>query len=121
MAKNAKANMLSLRLAPKLRYLAELQAREQHRTMTNFIEWAIKEALRNGDSPHLLNEGLWDVEHADRFILLASARPDLLNEHEQKIWKFISNDSKLFDKKKQRFNRELLRLSWDDIYASEEV
>jgi hypothetical protein len=36
-----------VRLDPKLRYLAELAARKQRRTVSSFIEWTIEEALKN--------------------------------------------------------------------------
>ena len=43
--KLARSETVTVRLAPKLRYLAELAARKQRRTLSSFIEWAIEETL----------------------------------------------------------------------------
>src|SRR5262245_3013040 len=44
---------VTIRLDPRLRYLAEIAARVQRRTVSSFIEWVIEKALEHV----MLNEG----------------------------------------------------------------
>jgi hypothetical protein len=95
-----RTEVFAMRLDPKLKYLAEIAARKQRRSLANFIEWSLEKAL---DSVKLVEseEGafglsvldqankLWDLEPSDRFIKLAENYPDLLNYEEQIIWKVI--------------------------------
>ena len=39
--------IVSVRVTPKLRYLTELAARKQRRSVSNFIEWAVAESLQD--------------------------------------------------------------------------
>ena len=97
-----RSETVTVRLDPKLRYLAELAARKQRRTLSSYIEWAIEASL---NQVHL-DEGegwsntqptsvadvaskLWDVEEADRFAELALRYPDLLTHHEAVMWKVV--------------------------------
>jgi hypothetical protein len=103
-AKTSRSETVGVRLDPKLRYLAEIAARENQRTLSGFIEWAIRKTLLGQpyDEPSvteptraqqdrpLWNEGLWDVDAADRFFLLATARPGLLTIQEQRLWKLFN-------------------------------
>jgi hypothetical protein len=95
---------VSIRLDPKLRYLAELAARSHRRTLSSFIEWAVQQSL---SSVVLRNEGkdvrlvdaadsLWDVDEADRFVKLVHHSYDLLIHEEQVLWKLISENGFLW-------------------------
>jgi len=42
-----RSETVTIRLDPKLRYLTELAARQQRRTLSSFIEWAIDSALKD--------------------------------------------------------------------------
>lgn len=101
-AKLSRSETVTVRLDPKLRYLAELAARKQRRTLSSFIEWAIKDIAEreilyegsgyDGDNDRTIgNEAsyLWDVDDADRFAKLALRYPELLTHEEQVIWKLI--------------------------------
>jgi hypothetical protein len=101
-SKLTRSETVTVRLDPKLRYLAELAARKQRRTLSSFIEWAIEDSLNRVDiyqgsgynddhSRTVLEEinQLWDVDEADRFCKLAINYPDLLTHDEQRIWKLI--------------------------------
>ncbi|PLX87905.1 MAG: hypothetical protein C0618_05720 [Desulfuromonas sp.] len=96
--KLARSETVTVRLDPKLRYLAELAARQQRRTLSSYIEWAIEESLntiilkRTEDwECSLADESfeLWDVDDADRFVKLAFKYPELLTHEEQVLWKLI--------------------------------
>jgi hypothetical protein len=97
-----RSETVTVRLDPKLRYLADLAARKQRRTLSSFIEWAIEDSLRKLS----LNDGvgadsaprrsiaqdaevLWDVDAPDRFARLAFWYPELLTHEEQMRWKLI--------------------------------
>jgi hypothetical protein len=100
----SRTETISVRLDPKLRYLAELAARKQRRTLSSFVEWAIDDSLdrvvideaydqeseRNYPiSLSSVGNQLWDVEEADRFAKLALRYPPMLNHIEQIIWKLV--------------------------------
>src|SRR5262245_48553034 len=80
---------VTLRLDPRLRYLTELAARKQRRTVSSFVEWSIEQALvhvildenKNVTVPAASVE-LWDPEEADRFVKLALSYPQLLTYEE---------------------------------------
>ena len=89
---------VTVRLDPKLRYLAELGARKQRRTLSSYIEWAIEGSLeaviikRMFDRDYSIADesaNLWDVDEADRFAKLALLHPELLTHEEQIRWKEI--------------------------------
>lgn len=97
--KLSRSETVTVRLDPKLRYLAELAALKQRRTVSSFIEWAIEDSLArvilresfNGDGASVADaaSNLWDVDDADRFAKLALHYPELLTHEEQKRWKVI--------------------------------
>jgi hypothetical protein len=126
-AKTSRSETVSVRLEPKTAYLAELAARYQQRTLSSFIEWCVRQTLKgsnmsdepsyNHDLPleqPLWCEGLWDVDEADRFFLLASAHPDWLTNDEQCLWKLISETAFLWSKDR-KISRKILREHWDKL------
>lgn len=101
--KLARSETVTVRLDPKLRYLAELAARKQRRTLSSYIEWAIEDSLDRtqlygNDNVSLADESaiLWDVDDADRFVKLALRHPDLLTHEEQVRWKLIRENGSLW-------------------------
>jgi hypothetical protein len=123
-----------VRLDPKLRYLAELAARLHRRTLSSYIEWAIKasldtETVRPTNLPglhasdHTIGseaEYLWDVDGADRFAKLALRYPHLLTHDEQVLWKLIRETVVLWrtgfpgDADRQ-LDFEKLRRNWEAV------
>jgi hypothetical protein len=93
----SRSEIVTVRLDPKLRYLADLAARKQRRTVSSFIEWAIERGLdsvrlsSSGEGPTMWDEAdaLWDVDEADRFVKLALLHPELLTHDEQVLWKLV--------------------------------
>jgi hypothetical protein len=102
--KLSRSETVTVRLDPRLRYLAEVAARKQRRTVSSFIEWAVEEALSRvmlrEEDPVLSVGGegdmLWDVDEADRLIKLALRYPELLTHDEQVLWKLIKETSALW-------------------------
>lgn len=115
--KLARSEITTVRLDPKLKYLAELAARKHRRTLSSYIEWAVERSLRevnlyeglNGKGGELAYsvadqaELLWDVDESERFVRLAISYPDLLTHEEQEMWKLLS-DSALLAPAKRRDN-----------------
>jgi hypothetical protein len=113
MAKSAKrkggarlnrSETVTVRLDPELRYLAELAARKQRRTLSSFIEWGVEESLRHVYLQEIWNPmtrtmlrtsladkaaELWDVGEMERFFRLALRYPELLHHEEQVLWKLL--------------------------------
>jgi len=108
--KLSRSETVTVRLDPKLRYLAELAARLHRRTLSSYIEWSIKasldtEAVRPTNmsglhaGDHTIGneaEYLWDVDDADRFAKLALRYPHLLTHEEQVRWKLIRENGLLW-------------------------
>ena len=106
--KLARSETVTVRLDPRLRYLAELAALKQRRTVSSFIEWAIEDSLgrvylqeggygnEQGTTVADVSAKLWDVDDADRFVKLALNYPDLLTHEEQKRWKLIRENGYLW-------------------------
>jgi len=94
---------VTVRLDPKLRYLAELAARSHRRTLSSWIEWSIKasvdqellppsEATSVSESLGAASKFLWDVDESGRLAQLALHFPSLLTFEEQVIWKLIKTN-----------------------------
>ncbi len=95
MAGGPRTEVFAVRLDPKVKYLAEIAARKHRRSLANFIEWAIEQALRRVLLVELDLNGrrevsvwdeantLWDVDPSIRLLRLAENYPDLLTYDEQ--------------------------------------
>jgi hypothetical protein len=139
-SKLTRSETVTVRLDPKLRYLADLAARLHRRTISSFIEWAIEEvlkeeAVRPKGMPGLVignhtlsSEGdyLWDVEEPDRLAKLAMKYPHLLTHEEQRWWKVVMEEPRFWagdgtDEKSLQLKK--LRKSWEDVkrYAMGEI
>lgn len=140
--KLSRSETVTVRLDPKLRYLAELAALKQRRTLSSFIEWAIEDSLNrvvlreggynNDPGTSVADEAasLWDVDDADRFARLALRYPELLTHEEQKRWKLIRENGYLwrgsYSKSDGKWTWRVaeeslcfdrLRACWDDFCA----
>ena len=119
--KLTRTETVTVRLDPRLRYLAEIAALKQRRTVSSFIEWAIEDSLGrvNLEEGGFNNEEvisvadvaakLWDVDDADRFAKLALSYPDLLTHEEQKRWKLMRENGYLW---KGAYNKASGKWTW---------
>lgn len=124
--KLARSETVTVRLDPKLRYLTELAARMQRRTVSSYIEWAVEESLsrvylrdevggsrddhQRPISVESMADGLWDVDESDRLIKLATQFPELLTHEEQVLWKLIRENGLLW---KGSFDKSSGDYIWD--------
>jgi hypothetical protein len=127
----ARSEVATLRLDPKLRYFIELAARKQRRTISSYLEWAAEQSLDrirltdSAGSPSSIadeTEQLWDVDEAERFVKLASRHPELLNHHEQMLWKLIQQNQYVWprygdEQPLANLNIGRLRTHWDQFIA----
>ena len=122
-SKLSRSEITTVRLDPKLRYLAEIAARKHRRTLSSYVEWAVESSLRdvkiyegtgyNGDDSISVAEEastLWDVDESERFIRLAIAYPSLMTHEEQERWKMLSDSDLLGPAKKRARNGSI---EWD--------
>jgi hypothetical protein len=122
-----RTEMVSVRLAPKVRYAAEIAARSQRRTVSSLIEVAVaaylprvevREPADGEDERPMklmkLMDSLWDPDESDRFVTLAENQRWLLNNEEEHRWKAIREH---FDAKGRLTaeQRKELRPIYDDI------
>ena len=131
-----RTEVFALRLDPKLKYLAEIAARKQRRSLANFVEWAIEEALKgvplaaldiNGIRPTVANLAtrLWALDEPERLRNLATHYPELLSYDEQLVWQVICEYAMYSSVTKRTirfaneefFNAKLIRACWPEIKA----
>jgi len=126
-----RTEVFALRLDPKLKYLAELAARKQHRSLANFVEWALDSALRTtvidektGKKVWEEAETLWDISEPGRFFRLLETHPELLSYEEQKLFFTIKNH-KIFNPEveqdfgfctdKGKLHKKEILACWDEV------
>ncbi|MEA3487053.1 MAG: hypothetical protein U9R20_05290 [Thermodesulfobacteriota bacterium] len=132
-----RSQVVTVRLDPKLRYLGELAALRQRRTLSSYIEWAVQESLKRvhlsddndyENTVHNEADRLWDVDEPDRFMKLAFHYPELLTYAEQIKWKLICENGYLWRGKmkdgiwtweveEESFILERLRKHWERFCA----
>lgn len=132
-----KSAIVTVRLDPKLKYLAELAAKRQRRPLSSYIEWAVAQSLddvrldsidvdESGDpfrreisvSQAERDIGLWDPDESDRFIRLAIHFPELLDHDGQVLWKYIRENGAIWSGEFDDTGRYVWRttmktLQWD--------
>jgi len=121
--KLSRTETVTVRLEPKLKYLAEIAARKQRRTLSSFIEWAVEESLKKvnlheasghyGDNEDVtvtdVTSLLWDIDESERFLRLAINYPELLTYDEQEIYKWLLDSNFL----KPAYSRKDNSKKWD--------
>ncbi len=114
---------VTIRFDVRLRYGLELATREQKRSVSSFIEWAVEKALSASEShshgtiASLLDE-VWDLDPADRVLKLAKADQRLLSHEERIILKAIEESPELFqlaNKKAEKLDVKKIRRCWDQL------
>jgi hypothetical protein len=122
--KLSRSEVVTVRLDPKLRYLGELAARKQRRTLSSFIEWAIEQSLAGvklTETSTVAEEAskLWDVDECDRFIKLARYDESLLNYREQLLWKRLREQGgdAILSGNENKVDWKRLRLIWTELAA----
>lgn len=114
---------VSLRLTPRTHYGLDLLARKRHTTLTSVVEWAVVRSIadavdglveRNGDKTVNILDETWDVDECDRFVNLAQNYPALLRFDEDRLWKAIRENPRLWSGKAGP-RRAALREQWPNL------
>jgi hypothetical protein len=126
--KLSRSEVVTVRLDPKTRYLAELAARRQRRTLSSYIEWVVAQSLvqfieaektTNGEDEDI--DGLWDVDDCDRLVKLALYDKSLLNYREQVLWKRIQEQAAPgdLDLSERKVEWENIRRIWSQLETAD--
>lgn len=128
--KSTRSETVSVRLDPKLRYLIEIAARVQRRTVSSYIDWAVERSL---DANVVLSDPadqvsvatladvadrLWDVDEADRFAKLALLAPHLLDYDEQRLWKLVREYGYVWRGRWKDTGNKTQRFTWEPAEQS---
>lgn len=104
----SRADTITVRLHPKVKYGLDLIARKQRRTLSSVVEWAICNAFDHPDSglhgefenpatgekSDFILDLLWDADDGMRFIKLAQGSSDWLTYEEELMWDFIKGNAR---------------------------
>ncbi|QWL80231.1 hypothetical protein [Aeromonas hydrophila] len=119
--KNTTSVNMTLRLDPRSKYLIDLLTRQQKRTITGVIEWAVERAgaettFDNDRGISFLEviDSLWSTDESVRLANLALARPDLLDYDELRIWETIKASPDLWNTSGQLLY-STLQEEWDSL------
>ncbi len=127
---SARTEALAMRFDPQIKYMADLVSRQDRRSLTNFVEWAIDQALRQTqltvDGGHMAasdaKEFLWDIDEAERLRKLLKHCPGLMRYHDQILINEI-NQFTTAGSKPVRFENNgeidwvLVKNYWEDLNA----
>ena len=125
-----RSKVTTVRLDPRMRYLAELAARKHRWTLSNFIGWALENAFRQvilGDGagqPVTLADAadrLWDESPAVRFAKLAISYPDLLTHDQEQLWTLIRECDFFWGGRKDGPRKQWQRAAADPTLSSERL
>ncbi len=126
----AKAEVLTVRLSPKMKFGLELLSRKQHRSLSAIVQHLLDRELREnlkvtkdvGDNiegwreEHVrLLDLVWDPYEPDRLVKLGLHSPDLLDLDEELKWKVIQDDYERYWHKAREPNYKAIRDDWSDI------
>lgn len=125
---------VSLRIDPKSKYLIDLLAREQKRTITGVIEWALDRAAMDTSFYSDMNDSrsyaevidsLWSTDESVRLIKLAITKPGLLDYDEMRVWETIRaskdfwkvhvSDSVSGGPSEDYMHKDLIQKHWDEL------
>jgi len=94
--------VLAFKCPPRTRFNVELTARLQRRSISNFMEQSLDQAVKSerfGVAPILeVLDRIWDVDELDRFVNFVFELPSLLTYEEAVLWKLIRNNGYFWDK-----------------------
>lgn len=84
----SRTEVVTVRFDQRLRYLMEIAARRQRRTVSSFVETAVEKALSEvklDDTQTVIDaaQEIWDVDKHDRLVKLAKKFPHLLTYEEE--------------------------------------
>lgn len=109
---SAKRTMWAMRISPRIKYLAEIAARSQGKTLSNFVEGILEESFKkitvldqreampglggshqavHGKTLAELGDALYQNTDAARFLALVNIAPWLLSDAEHKLLRILQH------------------------------
>lgn len=86
----------------KIRFSVDFISRVQRRTISNYIEHCLAEAIDReqyeGRAVNDVMAEIWDVDETERFINLCLALPNVLTYEEEVLWKLIRENGYFWEK-----------------------
>lgn len=125
---------VGIRIDPKIKFALDMMGRQQKRSLTAVIEWAISQAIAqqptgNHDETFAeLIDKVWSTDDSTRFANMAFYMPEALTYDELRIWETIKISPEFWvpyhdgtwDCEPQRFLFKNLRAYWGDLLAQVE-
>jgi predicted transcriptional regulator len=117
-----KTEALSIRIDPRLRFGLELVARNQRRSVTGVVEWAIESYLNEQQIDRLnqhsqtfadVTRQAWSDNEVERLANLGTQFPELMTYEESRMWRVISQTTILWnDRQKLRMDADIVLHQW---------
>ena len=121
----SKTEAVQIRVDAKRRFVLEMLARRQERSLASIVEEAVQTWLQSSQATHLREaEAAWSPFVLERFVRQAQQLPDTLTFGERVLYKLICADSRFwFGRTKQprpiatklTCDYGLLEQEWDDV------
>lgn len=120
-----KSDSLTIRLEPRIRYLLEIAARKQHRSISSFVEAAVCDALDRAplDDKQTIGKAkdVWNVDRVHRLGKLANDYPELMTYEESVVWGLLVSNRAFWKqepgKKIGWLDADLVNKHWDLLHA----
>jgi hypothetical protein len=119
---------VGIRIDPKIKFALDMMGRQQKRSLTAVIEWAISNAIAQQTSSfdetfaELVNR-VWSTDESTRFVRQAIYMPDTLTYDELRMWETIKASIEFWGDNPENYgpysdgwvDYKLLREEWDDL------
>jgi len=113
---------VGIRIDPKIKFALDMMGRQQKRSLTAVVEWAISNAIAQQASTQPqrsfsdLVDLVWSTDESTRFANMAFYMPTSLTFDELRIWETVEVSACMWygsgDIEPERFNYHALRKHW---------
>lgn len=121
---------VGIRIDPKIKFALDMMGRQQKRSLTAVIEWAISNAIAQQTNSfdenfaELVNK-VWSTDESTRFARQAIYMPETLTYDELRVWETIKATAEFWSENPDNcgpnsaglIDYNLLRDKWDDLIA----
>ncbi len=120
---------VGIRIDPKIKFALDIMGREQKRSLTAVIEWAISNAIAQQAVPNSnysfsdLIDKVWSTDESTRFVKLALYMPQALTYDELRVWETIKASpffwntypDGTYDTTEDSINYGWVRMGWSSL------
>lgn len=119
---------VGIRIDPKIKFALDIMGREQKRSLTAVIEWAIGNAISQQKAPGSndtfgeLIDKVWSTDEPTRLANMAFYMPSVLTYDELRIWETVKMSSffwaiDIAPETPEYFNMSVFRTHWEHLNA----